>query len=297
MKPPAYRGRFAPSPTGPLHFGSIVTAIASHADARSHGGSWLLRIDDLDQTRCVDGMDARILRNLEDFGFEWDEPPVYQSQCTGAYQQALQQLARNGHTYACQCSRRQIRESARSGIEGPVYPDTCRELGLQDAPGLAVRLRTDDRPLSFSDRIFGTHIQHLHREIGDFVIRRADGYFAYQLAVVVDDKLAGITHVVRGEDLLNSTARQIYLQQLLGLASPVYLHVPLVYDDQGRKLSKRDRAHPVDEAHPLHTLLAAWDFLQQRPPDGEPDGVEEFWQWAIAHWDPRRLREQRETEA
>jgi len=282
-----YRGRFAPSPTGPLHFGSLVTALASYLQARTNAGAWLLRIDDLDQTRMVAGMDSLILQTLEVFGFEWDEQVSYQSQTVSAYQNALQQLQEKGLTYACQCTRSQIKATARTGLEGPVYPDTCRELGLPDTGSRAIRLRTDDSPIAFDDGIYGRQQQRLHQDIGDFVIRRADGYFAYQLAVVVDDHLAGITDILRGADLLASTARQIHLQRLLGYQEPRYLHVPLVLDEAGRKLSKSDKAFPVDINNPTKSLLAAWQFLNQpAPPSDFGLSLPAFWQWATTHWHP-----------
>jgi len=282
-----YRGRFAPSPTGPLHFGSLVTALASYLEALVHDGQWLVRIDDLDQTRQVKGMDSVILNTLEAFGFEWQGPVTYQSQSTPAYQKALRKLRSSGFTYVCRCSRSQIRRSARIGLEGPVYPDTCRDLDLSETEHTAIRLRTNDQTVRFHDGVFGEQVQQVHRDVGDFVIRRADGYFAYQLAVVIDDSLAEITHVVRGADLLLSTARQIYLQQLLGFAQPSYLHVPLVLDSRGRKLSKRDSAHPVDDASPVISLLDAWLFLNQAPPYMAADlTLPDFWAWAAAHWEP-----------
>ncbi len=288
--PARYRGRFAPSPTGPLHFGSLVTALASRVDALAHGGEWLLRIDDLDQGRCRPGMDDAILRTLERFGFGWDGELRYQSHTTAAYAEALARLEALEMIYYCRCSRRQVAANARrTGIEGPVYAGTCRDLGLDDAPGRAARVRTGDDPLGFSDRVFGYREQRLQRDMGDFVVRRADGFFAYQLAVVVDDALAGIDQVVRGADLLASTPRQIHLQRLLGLPTPRYLHVPLVRDAQGRKLSKRDAAHPVDESDPLGALLAAWRHLEQVPPDTGLT-LDEFWQWAPGAWRPERMR-------
>ncbi|BAN69035.1 tRNA glutamyl-Q(34) synthetase GluQRS [endosymbiont of unidentified scaly snail isolate Monju] len=294
---PPYRGRFAPSPTGRLHFGSLVTALASRVDALAHHGEWWVRIDDLDQTRCRPGLEDDILRSLEAFGMHWDGELRYQSRTSEAYAQALDQLQAQGKVYFCRCSRKTVREQARrEGIEGPIYAGTCRDLGLDDAPGRAARLRTEDEPFGFTDRVFGTQTQRLASDIGDFVIRRADGYFAYQLAVVVDDALAGITHVVRGADLLASTPRQICLQRLLEMATPVYLHVPLVRDRNGRKLSKREAAQPVDEQRPLTSLLAAWRWLGQPMPDSDL-ALEEFWQWAPTAWQVERMRKLRDDTA
>jgi glutamyl-Q tRNA(Asp) synthetase len=297
MNPSIYRGRFAPSPTGLLHFGSLVSAVASHADARYHGGEWLLRIDDLDQVRNVAGMDAHFLRALDAFGMHWDATPTRQSEHQAQYREALKALRVSGYTYVCRCSRKAIRDHAKYGLEGPVYPGTCRDLNLEDAPRRAIRLRTEDREISFEDRVFGGQTQNLQRDIGDFVIRRADGFAAYQLAVVIDDHLSGVTDIVRGADLLLSTPRQILLHHLLGFSIPRYLHVPLVVGWDGKKLSKRDAAHPVDERSPLAGLLAAWTFLGQIPPQGSdrPAQVAEFWEWAIPRWAPKAMRVHQES--
>lgn len=292
---PTYRGRFAPSPTGPLHFGSLIAAFASFLEARQQQGQWLLRIDDLDQTRCIAGMDSHILRTLESMGLEWDGEISHQTGHTDRYRQALEQLRTAGHTYVCRCTRSQIKAVARTGIEGPVYPDTCRELDLQDNGRHAIRLRTDDSPVVFDDALFGKQTQRIHSDIGDFVIRRADGYFAYQLAVVVDDAISGITHVVRGADLLLSTARQIHLQRLLDLPSLSYLHVPLVLGSDGRKLSKSDKAHPVDTDKPLSTLLDAWRFLGQQAPLECGMSLSDFLAWAIKRWNPQLMANQAQS--
>lgn len=289
MSPTAYRGRFAPSPTGPLHFGSLVTAMASFLEARRRGGEWLLRIDDLDQTRCVPGMADQVMQTLERLGLHWDGQVVYQSQCNEDYQNALDELTSAGTTYVCHCTRNQIRAGGRPGIEGPVYPDTCRTRGFNDDGRHAVRVRTDNQPITFDDGLYGHQQQYLHEEVGDFVVRRADGYFAYQLAVVVDDARAGITHIVRGADLLLSTARQIYLQRLLKLPGTHYLHIPLVRDSAGRKLSKTDKDHPVDETRPVDTLLDAWRYLGQSQPRDCDMSLPDFLDWAISHWQPSQL--------
>ncbi len=292
MAEPGYCGRFAPSPTGPLHFGSLVTAMASYLEARARHGRWLLRIDDLDQTRCVPGMAGHIMRTLEAFGMHWDGRPAWQSRNQAAYQAALERLRRDGRLYHCRCSRRQVAAAAtRSGPEGPIYPGTCRGLDLGPGPGRATRIRVDDTPIRFEDGLFGPQTQNLSEWVGDFVVHRADGYFAYQLAVVVDDHLAGINQVVRGADLLASTARQLWLHDLLGQPRPRHLHVPLVLGPDGKKLSKRDAAHPVDPAQPLPDLLAAWTFLGQTPPQDRDLSVEEFWQWALPLWQPERMKQ------
>jgi len=284
MTTPPYRGRFAPSPTGPLHFGSLVAALGSCLDARSHGGEWLLRMEDLDTTREVTGAADLILTTLEGFGFAWDGPVIYQSRRRKAYEEALHSLLERGLAYPCGCSRREIAESAATGEEGPIYPGTCRS-GL--APGRrprSIRLLTRDDTLGFEDRIQGLRCQNPAREVGDFVIRRADGLHAYQLAVVVDDAWQGISHVVRGADLLASTPRQKWLQQALELASPGYAHLPLAVDSGGRKLSKHYRDAPVDPRRPLPGLLQALAFLRQPLPPQPPADLDEFWKWAVAHW-------------
>lgn len=297
MNSPAsgYRGRFAPSPTGPLHFGSLVAALASYLDARAVDGQWLLRIEDVDETRAVAGAAGDILRTLEALGLHWDGDVLVQSHRKAAYLAAIDDLKARGLAYDCGCTRKEIAAVAPHGIEGPIYPGTCRD-GLP--PGKqprSVRLKVPDRDIGFDDRIVG-HVHHnLARELGDFVIHRADGYTAYQLAVVLDDAEQGINQVVRGADLLLSTPRQIYLQQLLELPSPRYAHVPLVLDEDGHKLSKQDSAHPVSAAEPLTALLSALAFLGQSPPDERPASVDEFWRWAIPRWDIDRVPKPTET--
>jgi glutamyl-Q tRNA(Asp) synthetase len=284
QKPPVYRGRFAPSPTGNLHFGSLVAALGSYLDARSRGGEWLVRMEDLDQTREVPGCADEILRTLDAFGFEWGGEVVRQSRRTEAYAEALDRLLREDLAYPCGCSRKEINLAARQGIEGAVYPGTC-SLGLP--PGRkrrAIRLRTFDQPERFRDAIQGGIEQNLAREIGDFVIRRADGYHAYQLAVVVDDAWQGITHIVRGADLLLSTPRQMHLQRSLGLPQPSYAHLPLAVDRAGRKLSKQYRDAPVEKNDPLPVLLQALAHLEQPLPPERPVNLREFWGWALDNW-------------
>ena len=279
-----YRGRFAPSPTGPLHFGSLVTAVGSFLDARSRQGQWLVRMEDLDRTRERPGAANQILRTLDAFGFEWDGEVVYQSRRQGAYQDALDALIQDSHVYACACSRRQIAQQGLPGVDGPRYAGTCRK-GL--APGKAaraLRLQTHDRPVTFLDRVCGPQSQRLETDVGDFVIRRADRLFAYQLAVVVDDAWQGIDQVVRGADLLLSSPRQIHLQRLLSLPTPTYAHLPLVLDDAGRKLSKQSLARPVEERDPLPSLLAALDFLGQPLPPERPVDLQDLWRWAAENW-------------
>ncbi len=285
-----YRGRFAPSPTGPLHFGSLVAAVGSFLSARSRGGQWLVRIEDLDAPRQVPGAADRILRTLEAFGMAWDGPVMYQSTRKEAYEAALQRLRSQGAVYACGCTRREIADSSIGGPVAAIYPGTCRR-GL--APGRlprALRVRVDGPAVAFEDRVQGRLSHFLGSESGDFVVRRADGLFAYQLAVVVDDGEQGITEVVRGADLLDSTPRQIHLQRLLGLPTPQYLHLPVAVDAGGEKLSKQTRAAPLGSARPVPLLAGALAFLGQRPP-AELAGaeVDEFWRWAVAHWRAGRI--------
>jgi len=281
----AYRGRFAPSPTGPLHFGSLVAALGSRLDARAHQGAWLLRIEDVDEPRCRGPWRDVILRQLEAYGFVWDGEPRWQSRCIAHYQAALERLIAAGLAYPCACTRQQLAAMPRGADGAHLYPGTCRAGPPPGRPPRAWRLRVPDEVLRFEDRIQGEQHQALAREVGDFVLRRADGYFAYQLAVVVDDAEQGITHVVRGADLLASTARQMLLQRLLGYPTPQYAHLPLAIDDQGEKLSKQTQAPPLDEARPVPTLHAALSFLGQLPPpDLARASLATLWQWAEAHW-------------
>lgn len=285
-----YRGRFAPSPSGPLHFGSLVAAAASFLQARASGGEWLVRMEDIDPPREVAGAASEILRTLERTGLHWDGSVLYQSTRADAYREAIEQLRRAGAIYACACSRREIADSSVRGVDGPIYAGTCRA-GL--APGRserALRVRADGPPIVFEDCWQGRVECDLAHDIGDFVVRRADGYVAYQLAVVVDDAAQGITEVVRGADLLLSTPRQLHLQRLLGLATPRYAHVPAVVNAQGEKLSKQTGARPVTEEPMLPLLQRVLRFLgQDTPRMPETDDIEGFWRFAIAHWQPERV--------
>jgi glutamyl-Q tRNA(Asp) synthetase len=286
---PRYRGRFAPSPTGPLHFGSLVAALASCVAARAGAGEWLVRIEDVDRARAVPGAADQMLRTLEAFGFAWDDDVAYQSRRTALYEDALDALRRSGAAYDCACSRRDVARAGHVGAGGPVYPGTCRSGLPTGATPRAVRVRTADAPIRVADAVYGEQSQRLESTLGDFVVRRADGFFAYQLAVVVDDADQRITHVVRGADLLASTPRQVHLQRLLELPTPAYAHVPVVLDDLGKKLSKRDLAHPVDPRDPLRALRAAWRFLGQADEVTRAASPAEFWVAAIARWDLRRV--------
>ena len=283
-----YIGRFAPSPTGPLHFGSLVAALASYLDARAHGGQWLMRIEDVDTPRTVAGAEAEILRALEAFGFEWDGPIVRQGSRTARYAQALDRLRAAGLVYRCRCSRREIADSALAGVEGPVYPGTCAHLALAEDVEGADRVRVPEREIGFDDRVMGRVTQNLARQVGDFVLRRRHGLFAYQLAVVVDDADQGVTHVVRGADLLLSTPRQVFLQDALGLATPAYLHIPVATNARGEKLSKQTQAAPLDpRRRPREALRSALAFLGQQVPDQDEPAA--LLRQAVTDWNAARI--------
>jgi glutamyl-Q tRNA(Asp) synthetase len=280
-----YRGRFAPSPTGPLHFGSLVAAMASYADARAANGEWRVRIEDVDLPRARPGAGDAILATLERLGFEWDGPVWRQSERAPFYENALAQLRAQGMLYACACTRAQRAHDPIGRLGERIYPGVCR--GGIDAVRAAnkrraFRVRVPTAPVAFADRLHGYQRQRLDADVGDFIVCRSDGLFAYQLAVVVDDAAQGITDVVRGADLLASTPRQIFLQQALGLPTPRYLHVPVAMDAHGSKLSKQTGAHALRAVIPA--LMAAWQFLEQRPPHEIPSSVAQFWSWARANW-------------
>jgi len=288
------RGRFAPSPTGPLHFGSLVAALASYLDAKCRGGQWLVRMEDLDPPREIAGAADDILRSLAAHALEWDGTVAYQSERHLLYAAALERLRRAGLAYPCACSRREVADSALRGIEGPVYPGTCRS-GL--APGRvarAWRLRLDDAQIEFVDENLGVRSQDVAHAIGDFVLLRADGLYAYQLAVVIDDAAQDITRVVRGADLIDSTERQIYLQRLLGLPTPAYLHVPVAVNMAGEKLSKQTLAKSITARDASSNLHAALAFLDQSPPpELARTNPREILEWAIAHWSPHSIARSR----
>ena len=301
---PPYCGRFAPSPTGPLHLGSLVSALASYLDARAHGGRWLVRIEDVDGPRSLPGVAEEILEALQILGMQADDTPLWQSQLGARYEAALSHLTQRGAIYPCGCTRREIADSltqrsahyaAHQRHTTLAYPGTCRN-GLAGKPARAWRVRVpDDGPqavFDFTDRWHGPLTQNLATEVGDFVLKRADGQWAYQLAVVVDDADAGITHIVRGADLLDSTARQIYLQGLLGLPTPTYLHVPVVENGAGEKLSKQTGATALDLARPLVMLHEAARHLGLAV---QANTLESFYAtataaWAAQHYDPRLRR-------
>jgi len=278
-------GRFAPSPSGPLHFGSLQAALASFLEARVRSGHWQVRIEDVDTPRVVVGAADRILRTLEAYGLYWDGCVLYQSQRQDHYQHALAQLRAAGWLYPCTCSRRKLAQHARIGAAGWVYPGWCRTGVCQPECPAALRVRAQPRTIRFTDRLQGEQSQQLEAEVGDFVLQRADGIIAYQLAVVVDDAEQGINQVVRGSDLLDSTPRQIYLQQLLQQPTPEYLHIPVVVDAQGVKLSKQTGALALDDEHPGPALTAALRFLGQQPPAELAHApAATIIDWAFTHW-------------
>lgn len=293
----AYVGRFAPSPTGALHFGSLVAAVGSFLDAHAHQGRWLLRVEDVDTPRSVAGAAEGILATLARFGFEWDGGIVWQSRRTAAYEAALDTLKAAGHVYPCACARRELADQPLARDGSRRYPGTCRDGLPPGREGRAWRVRAEG-VIRFDDAVQGAQQIDLAADAGDYVIRRADGLFAYQLAVVVDDAEAGVTHVVRGADLLDSTARQIHLLGLLGQAVPAYAHLPLATNAAGEKLSKQTLARAIDEHPPATALLAALRFLGQNPPAALAAApLPEIWQWARAHWSIAAVPRRRQAEA
>lgn len=285
-----YRGRFAPSPTGPLHFGTLVAAVGSYLEAKSHDGEWLVRIENLDTPREISGASSEILRTLESLEMEWDHDVIYQSERNSVYQTTLAILDEYGVIYPCTCTRREIADSSITGVSGPVYPGTCRSNLLNKKQIGALRVMTDNSLVKFKDALRGQISQRLESETGDFVLRRADGIYAYQLAVVVDDAEQGITHVVRGADLLDSTPRQIYLQKLLGYPTIKYMHLPVVVNNQGKKLSKQNLATPLDISNPVAQLIATVSFLGQEPPtELLKNSISSFWEWAVKNWCPEKI--------
>ena len=280
-----YVGRFAPSPTGALHFGSLIAAVGSFLQARTRGGRWLVRIEDLDPPREVPGAADDILRTLNSLGFEWDGAVEFQSMRAEHYDAALARLAERGAIYACSCSRKDAIAQA-AGESVPVYPGTCRQGQSKVRVPTSIRVRTPASPIEIHDGLQGSCVQRLDRDIGDFVVRRRDGWFAYQLAVVVDDELQGVTEVVRGCDLLDSTPRQWYLQSLLDYAHPNYVHLPVAIDAEGRKLSKQTGSPAVSRMAAGPVLYAALEFLKQDPPSElrQEHSHEPIWAWAVKNW-------------
>ena len=275
----AYVGRFAPSPTGPLHFGSLITAVASYCDAKAHHGKWLVRIEDTDIPRIYPGSEEHILRALDAFQLEPDAEIIFQKDRLDIYEDVIQQLRQQGLVYACQCTRKMLGSNH-------IYQDTCRNLGLA-FEHQAIRLKVEDVEICFEDRLQGRHCSELKKDLGDFVLKRRDGIINYQLAVVVDDYLQGMTHVVRGADLLDNTERQIYLGQLLGYPRLSYMHLPLAMNDQGQKLSKQNLAQALDLTQAPQLLKQALQALHQAEVD--LDAPHRMLQQAVAQWDIERI--------
>lgn len=287
-----YRGRFAPTPSGPLHAGSLVTALASWLDARAARGRWLIRIDDLDRARCPTGAESQILRQLEAHGLTWDEAPRRQSLHLDEYEAAIELLKGQGLLFECSCTRAQLARSSREGIDGPVYPGTCRD-GAKGAGKRSLRFRVQIGETAVDDAIQGPLARNNQTDIGDFVVRRSDGIFGYHLACVVDEHAQRITDVVRGCDLLGSTLCQHLLQQALGYGTPAYAHLAVLHDPSGRKLSKQNHAPPIEARNAGANLFSALGLLGQAPPPAlERSSAGEILDWARAHWDraslPRR---------
>ena len=301
MSSPRYRGRFAPSPTGPLHFGSLVAALGSWLDARAHGGEWLVRIEDIDPPREVAGASDAILRSLEAHHLYWDGSVLYQHTRGEAYRAALDTLHRNGQLYPCTCTRKQIADLQQlHGQPSNLYPGTCRARRQIPLEAHALRINTTNSVIGFEDRIQGRQQQDVEHETGDFVVRRADGLFAYQLAVVVDDGEQGITDIVRGSDLLDNTPRQILLQRMLRLPTPRYAHLPVAVNAAGQKLSKQTFAPALDDRQPVIALQQALRFLGYLLPAELTEAcVDELLMWACSHWQinqvPRQVAIRHET--
>lgn len=290
-----YIGRFAPSPTGPLHFGSLYTALASFLQARSHQGLWRLRIDDLDQPRNVPGAADAILKTLENFHLHWDGEVIYQSRQTDSYHAALQQLLADGLVYRCVCTRKTLtRYRHEHPDKAHLYPGICRATTNSRQTPYALRIKTGPHAIRFHDALQGVIEHSLAGQHGDFIVLRRDNIIAYQLAAAVDDRQEKITEVVRGYDLLDSTPKQLYLQQLLGYPSPRYMHVPVIVDAQGQKLSKQSYAEAVDRREAKTVLFEALVLLRQQPPAelrGAP--IADLLNWAITHWRPAPLLNKR----
>lgn len=288
---PKYRGRFAPSPTGPLHLGSLYTALASFLQAKAQQGEWRLRIDDVDPFRTAADATDRILRTLEAFGLQWDGPILYQSSRFEAYRTAIERLEFLERVYACTCSRKDLAAYSVGNAETAIYPGFCRNKKRRTQnEQYALRVITENSTVIFEDALQGTQSHNLATEVGDFIILRRDRVYAYHLATVLDDFEQGITEVVRGVDLLDSTPRQIYLQRLLGLSTPAYAHVPVLVDSDGIKLSKQTFADPVDERNPSSILVELLTLLNQNPPrELALASKQEILDWAVRNWDISRI--------
>jgi glutamyl-Q tRNA(Asp) synthetase len=288
--PEAYRGRFAPSPSGPLHFGSLVAAIASYLAARTAGGAWLLRIDDIDTPRVIEGATASILASLRAHGLSWDEDVIYQSERNESYRHALAALKDAGLAYPCSCTRKAILATAKRGPNGALYPGTCRNRRPTGGKPYVWRARLPADSVSFDDIYQGSVTIDLARELGDFVLQRRDGVYSYQLGTGVDDGSFGITHVVRGADLLPTTAGQIWLREQLGLSQPRLGHIPVVVDQRGVKLSKQAGAQPINDQTPIDNLRLAMSFLGIGIESATTHmSCHELLEWAVQNFDERNL--------
>lgn len=281
-----YIGRFAPSPSGPLHFGSLITAVGSYLDAKANGGNWLVRIEDLDPPRCIQGAGKIVLAQLEAYGFEWDGEVLYQSDRLEIYRDAIGTLQQQSLIYPCTCTRKALLERCELGAFGTIYDRHCSARPISTAKGASLRMRIlDDTLIGIDDAIQGQYKQNLNREVGDFHVKRRDGLFAYHIGVAVDDHLQGITHIVRGCDLLDSSPSQVYIQQRLGVNTPSYAHLPLALKPNGQKLSKQNLAPALFDQEAKHNIVLALSFLNQDPPaDIQHRPLEEIWQWAISNW-------------
>ncbi len=282
-----YRGRFAPSPTGSLHLGSLYTAVASFLEARSRDGQWLVRIDDADTLRNVDGAADDILKTLEIFGLHWDEALFYQTCQQEHYEAAIDNLRQRQRVYPCICTRKALAALHSNGV----YPGFCRNKMFSGDKPHALRVKTDSEKIEFEDQLQGVVCHDIAADYGDFIIKRKDHIMAYQLAVVVDDELQQISHVMRGLDLLDSTPRQIYLQRLLGFKTPAYLHIPIITDENGDKLSKQTFAEAINKKNPEKTLFHVLKLLKQEPPaELENAAVIVLLEWAVENWRVGRLK-------
>jgi len=286
-KPWLYRGRFAPSTTGQLHLGSLYTAVASFLEARSQHGKWLVRIDDIDHLRNVKGSADDILKTLDAFGLYWDESIYYQSQQLNHYQAIVESLLQQKKAYPCTCTRKALAALNNQNI----YPRLCLDQSISLDKPHALRIKTQPQKIRFNDGLHGVQSHNIEQQYGDFIIKRKDKIIAYQLAVVIDDEQQQITNVVRGLDLLDSTPRQLYLQQLLGYSSPQYLHVPIITDENGDKLSKQTFAQAINKDNPAATLFYVLQLLNQSPPSLlEKSSIPEILDWAITHWQVQKLK-------
>ncbi len=282
---PIYRGRFAPSPTGDLHFGSLLAALVSYCEAKSKKGEWYLRVEDVDTTRAIKGADKHIFKTLENYRLYWDGPVIYQSheQQQNRYQLALEFLSKQGLTYRCDCTRKDL-------VGSTTYPGHCRLIPPDKNKTSSIRLTVDKQDFRFEDLYQGSQQQNIQKQCGDFNIRRKDGLFCYQLAVVVDDAYTEVNHVVRGIDIMTSTARQLYLQQLLGFSTPQYAHFPVVTTQGGAKLSKQNYATDISNENPYKITLAALKLLNQDLPTAQLANQNTLVQWAVDHWQPNKFK-------